>query len=107
MEKFGRFGKPIWPLIDYFLRNEISNFFGEKMKSNLLESNKLCNLQLKNRILMAPIKTGFGNAKGEITQRHIDFYVRRAEGGVALIIPEPMFVHISGKELPIQIPIGQ
>jgi 2,4-dienoyl-CoA reductase-like NADH-dependent reductase (Old Yellow Enzyme family)/thioredoxin reductase len=75
------------------------------MESKLLETNNLGKLQLQNRLIMATIKTGFGNAKGEITQRHIDFYVRRAQGGVALIIPEPMFVHLSGRELPTQIGI--
>lgn len=75
------------------------------MESKLLETNYLGKLQLRNRLIMATIKTGYGNTAGEVTQRHIDFYVRRAQGGVALIIPEPMFVHLSGRELPTQIGI--
>lgn len=64
-------------------------------------------LTLANRLVMAPVKTGYGNSAGEVTQRHLDFYARRAQGGVGLIIPEPMYVHPSGRELPTQIGIHE
>jgi 2,4-dienoyl-CoA reductase-like NADH-dependent reductase (Old Yellow Enzyme family)/thioredoxin reductase len=64
-------------------------------------------LTLANRLVMAPVKTGYGNAAGEVTQRHLDFYEQRARGGVGLIIPEPMYVHPSGRELPTQIGIHE
>ncbi len=63
------------------------------------------NLKLKNKFIMAPVKTGYGNLKGEVSAQHIWYYQRRAEGGVAMIIAEPFFIHPSGKELPTQIGI--
>jgi len=65
------------------------------------------NLILKNRFIMAPVKTGYGTLKGEVTEQHLRYYRRRAEGGVAMIICEPFFVHPSGKELPTQIGIHE
>ena len=43
------------------------------------------NTDLKNRIVMAAMQTGYAS-DGEITDRLIDFYIRRAEGGPGLII---------------------
>ena len=60
---------------------------------------------LPNRLVMAPLKTGYGSGTGESTRRHEEFYARRAQGGVGLIILEPMYVHPSGKELPTQLGI--
>lgn len=71
------------------------------------EKTHIRTMEIRNRFVMAPVKTGYGNLAGEVTQRHIDFYVRRSQGGVGLIIPEPMYVHPSGKELPNQIGIHQ
>ena len=68
---------------------------------------RIRHLSLPNRLVMAPVKTGYGNPAGEVTQRHLDFYARRAQGGVGLIIPEPMYVHPSGRELPTQIGIHE
>ncbi len=62
-------------------------------------------LKLKNKFIMAPVKTGYGTLNGDVTERHIRYYRRRAEGGVAMIICEPFFIHPSGKELPTQIGI--
>lgn len=64
-------------------------------------------LKLKNKFIMAPVKTGYGTPKGDVTEHHIRYYQRRAEGGVAMIICEPFFIHPSGKELPTQIGIHE
>ncbi len=61
-------------------------------------------LQLKNKFIMAPVKTGYGNKQGEITDRHIEFYKRRAKF-LGAIIPEPLFLDSSLRELPTQIGI--
>ncbi len=63
-------------------------------------------LKLKNKFIMAPVKTGYGTLKGEVTEHHIRYYQRRAEGGAAMLICEPFFIHPSGKELPTQIGIN-
>ncbi len=64
-------------------------------------------LNLKNKFIMAPVKTGYGTLKGEVTGHHIRYYQRRAEGGAAMLICEPFFIHPSGKELPTQIGIHE
>ena len=55
--------------------------------THLFESVKFGNLELKNRIFMAPM--GFSNtaSDGGLSNRQIEFYVERAKGGFGLIFP--------------------
>ncbi len=62
-------------------------------------------LKLKNRYIMAPVKTAYGTPKGDVTNRHLIYYENMAKGGVALIILEPVSVSQSGKEHPKQLTI--
>jgi len=64
-------------------------------------------LELSNRMIMAPVKTGFATAGGEVTSRLIDYYARRAQGGVAAIIVEPCYIDPVGKEHPRQLGITE
>jgi 2,4-dienoyl-CoA reductase-like NADH-dependent reductase (Old Yellow Enzyme family)/thioredoxin reductase len=64
-------------------------------------------LELPNRVLMTTIKLGYGTSQGDVTDRHIAFYVRRADGGVGLITTEPMYIHPNGRELPTQLGIHE
>ena len=64
-------------------------------------------LNLRNRLLMAPVKTGFATVDGDVTPRLIDYYARRAQGGVAAIIVEPCYVDAVGKEHPKQLGISE
>lgn len=43
-------------------------------------------LRLKNRVIMSPVETLYASACGEVTPRLIEFYARRARGGVGLIV---------------------
>ncbi len=54
-------------------------------------------LELKNRIVMAPMATNMATPEGRITDRHIKHYAARAEGGVGLIIIEHTYVAVEGK----------
>ncbi|UCG84583.1 MAG: hypothetical protein JSW38_01825, partial [Dehalococcoidia bacterium] len=45
-------------------------------------------MELKNRIVMAPMGSGLPEVDGTVSQKLIDYLVRRARGGVALIIVE-------------------
>jgi 2,4-dienoyl-CoA reductase-like NADH-dependent reductase (Old Yellow Enzyme family)/thioredoxin reductase len=54
----------------------------------LFEPGKIGKLNVKNRIVMAPMHIGLVSAMGEVTQRMIDYYVERAKGGVGMIIVE-------------------
>jgi len=52
----------------------------------LFEPGKIAGLELKNRIVMAPMVTMTFGAEGELTERTADYYAARAKGGVGLII---------------------
>ena len=67
---------------------------------------KLGELELPNRLIMAPIKTSFGSPNGEVTFRHEAFYRRRAEGGVGAIITEPLYIDVVGREYSRQLGIS-
>lgn len=71
----------------------------------IFEPIQLGNLSLPNRVVMTALKLGYGNKAGEVSERHIAFYRRRAEGKVGLMTSEPMFVQKNGRELPTQLGI--
>lgn len=48
--------------------------------TNLLDSWTLGSLSLRNRIVMAPVKTAFGTTEGRVTERCLHFYRRIARG---------------------------
>ncbi|MFO8099275.1 MAG: FAD-dependent oxidoreductase [Salinibacter sp.] len=62
-------------------------------------------LTVPNRVLMTTIKLGYGTERGEVTDRHVAFYLRRAEGNVGLITTEPLYIHRDGREIPTQMGI--
>lgn len=54
----------------------------------LFSPGKIGKLQLKNRIVMAPMATNFASRSGEVTEPLLDYYRERARGGAGLIIVE-------------------
>lgn len=47
---------------------------------------RIGSVEIKNRMMMAPMDTGFGNTEwGGFTKEGIDYFVRRAEGGFGLL----------------------
>lgn len=52
----------------------------------LLESGRIGTMELKNRVVFNPLESLFASVEGEVTQRLIDYYVRRAEGGAGLLV---------------------
>ena len=53
---------------------------------NLTSPIKIGNITIKNRMMMAPMDTGFGNTEwGGFTQAGMDYFVRRTEGGFGLL----------------------
>jgi len=46
------------------------------------------NMTIKNRIVMMPMGTNYGEQNGEMSFLHINYYEERAKGGVGLIIVE-------------------
>ncbi len=55
---------------------------------------------VRNRIVMPPMRTGFGTADGTVTDRHLRYYEARAKGGVGLVIVEVTTVHPRRKYTP-------
>lgn len=65
---------------------------------------KIGDTEFKNEFVMAPVKTGYNEGNGRVTERHLEFYDRRAShlGGV---IPEPFYLDRGLRELPTQMGI--
>lgn len=54
----------------------------------LFSPSKIGNVELKNRVVMAPMCMGFGQFDGCATDKMMDYYEERAKGGVGLIFTE-------------------
>lgn len=61
-------------------------------------------LELKNQFIFAPIKTGYSNGSGIVTERHLAFYKRRSKY-LGAVIPEPFYLDKGLRELPTQMGI--
>ncbi len=61
-------------------------------------------MQLRNNFIFAPVKTGYGDSEGNITERHLNFYNVRSKH-VGAVTPEPLFLDKGLRELPTQIGI--
>ena len=64
---------------------------------------KIGNLELVNRFIFPPVKTGYGSPQGETTPRQLEFYRQIAHNGPAIVILEPVAVTPDGREHPKQI----
>ena len=73
--------------------------------SSPFEPVKIGSLELPNRLAMAPMKTAYGTTSGRVTQQLVAYFRRRAEGGVGLVISEPLYVDRRGVEHPRQLGI--
>ena len=56
--------------------------------TNLLKSSSIGAMQLKNKIVMAPMGSNFASEDGNASERLKAYYEERAKGGVGLIILE-------------------
>jgi 2,4-dienoyl-CoA reductase-like NADH-dependent reductase (Old Yellow Enzyme family)/thioredoxin reductase len=66
----------------------------------LFEKATLGPLNLRNRIVMPPMATLFGNRDGTVSERLLAYYARRAQGGAGMIIVENTAVHPGGVNYP-------
>ncbi len=73
------------------------------MKSLLSEPFRIGRMEIRNRIVMAPMATKYGGEMGQVTERIKDHYEARARGGVGLIIIEFTYVHLRGQVCPNQL----
>lgn len=56
--------------------------------SKLFTPMKVGNVEIKNRVVMAPMCMGFGQYNGCATEKMMNYYEERAKGGVGLIFTE-------------------
>lgn len=61
-------------------------------------------LDLRNEFIFAPVKTGYSDGSGAVTERHLRFYAARSSH-VGAVTPEPLYIHKNLRELPTQIGI--
>lgn len=59
---------------------------------HLLSPLRLAHMRLPNRIALAPHPSGHANADGFVSPALADYYIRRAQGGVGLLMLEPAWV---------------
>lgn len=59
-----------------------------KKYQNIFNPLTVKNMTIKNRIVMTPMGTNYGEQNGEMSFLHMDYYEQRAKGGVGLIIVE-------------------
>jgi 2,4-dienoyl-CoA reductase-like NADH-dependent reductase (Old Yellow Enzyme family)/thioredoxin reductase len=64
--------------------------------SRLFEPGKIGRLELKNRIIMAPMITLYVNQDGSVSDRMLDYYGERARGGCAMVIIEASYPRSGG-----------
>jgi NADPH2 dehydrogenase len=73
--------------------------------TDLFTKISIKNIHFKNRIVMPPMHIGWADNNGNISDDHIDYYKKRAEGGCGLIILEAHSVTKNGRLGPNQLGI--
>lgn len=61
-------------------------------------------IELRNRLIMSAVKTGYGDSEGNISDRHLAFWDVRSKHAAAVIF-EPFYIDKRVRELPTQIGI--
>jgi len=75
-----------------------------KKVTKMFEPIKVGNVEIKNRIAMAPVTTNFCQA-GYMTQQQIAFLAARAKGGAGLIVSSPGAYLFPGTPTHVLIPV--
>ena len=76
-----------------------------KKFEKLLSPGTIGTMEIRNRIVMAPMHTDYASPEGIVTRQIIDYYAARARGGAGLVIVESTLVHPSGKHNPQELGI--
>ncbi|MDG3085555.1 NAD(P)/FAD-dependent oxidoreductase [Vibrio hannami] len=63
----------------------------------MFEPMNIGSLQLKNRIIMAPMLTNFMQEDGSVTDRYIEYILARVKGDVGLVITEGAHIMQAGR----------
>ena len=71
--------------------------------AKLFSPGKIGHMELRNRVVMAPMVVQLAAENGAVTARSIDYYARRAKGGAGLVIVEATWIASGGKAFACQI----
>ena len=69
----------------------------------MFQPYRLGSLELANRFVFPPIKTGYGMPGGVVTDRQLTYYQQIARNGPGIVILEPVSVTPEGREHPKQL----
>lgn len=76
-------------------------------KFKLYTPMNIGNVELQNRVLMAPMSLGYEQQDGTVSPRLKDFWIERAKGGVGLIIVDAVTVDSTVPYLGFTISLGE
>ncbi|RPJ22466.1 MAG: FAD-dependent oxidoreductase, partial [Desulfobacteraceae bacterium] len=79
------------------------NTMAKQVMEDLFEPFSLGAVNLPNRFVFPPVKLGYGNPDGTVTDRQLLFYRQIAKAGPGVIILEPVSVTPEGREHPRQL----
>ena len=65
--------------------------------ARLFSSIKINGVELRNRVVMAPMASNFADEKGGVTKQLLEYYRRRVQGRPGMIIPESCYVSPEGR----------
>ena len=71
--------------------------------AELFESTNINGMELKNRFVRSGTWTGMATDDGKMTPKLKDLIVNVAKGGVGLIVPDYMPVHMDGRSADRQL----
>ncbi len=75
--------------------------------THLFDPEYIGPIELRNRLVMAPMGTNYATASGEVTDRLLDYYAERATGGSGLVIAGTAAVeHPRGRAIVNQLSIA-
>src|SRR4030067_963903 len=77
------------------------------VRPRLFSPGRMGSMQLRNRVVMAPMVVQLASESGAVTQRTVDYYVRRAAGGAGLVIVEASYIAPEAKAFACQLGIDR
>lgn len=77
----------------------------KKAFPNLFAPGKIGKLEIKNRVVMAPMSMGFAGQDHCFSKKDINYYEARAKGGVGLIITESVLAETELSLIPHEAPV--
>lgn len=93
---------PVWGLAPGDAR-EVHVVESNITGSKLFAPGKIGHMELRNRVVMAPMVVQLAAENGAATARTIDYYARRAKGGAGLVIVEATWIAPEGRAFGCQL----